>query len=65
MKSSFIAAQVLCALSICWAQSDKSPARLESEYYVSAYAQHYQVPIAPGPRHHSARVELANTLEPM
>jgi len=46
MKSSFIAIQVLCALSICWAQSDKSPARLESEYYVSAYAQHYQVPIA-------------------
>lgn len=46
MKSVFIAGQVLCSLSICWAQSDRSPARLEAEYYVSAYAQHYRVPIA-------------------
>jgi soluble lytic murein transglycosylase len=46
MKSSLILAQMLCAVSICWAQSDKPPVRVEAEYYVTAYAQHYQVPIA-------------------
>jgi soluble lytic murein transglycosylase len=46
MKSSLILAQMLCAVSICWAQSDKPPVRLEAEYYVTAYAQHYRVPIA-------------------
>jgi soluble lytic murein transglycosylase-like protein len=46
MKSILIAAQVLCALSFCAAQSDKLPRRLEAEYYVTAYAQHYRVPTA-------------------
>jgi soluble lytic murein transglycosylase-like protein len=46
MKSPLILAQMLCAVSICWAQSDKPPVRVEAEYYVTAYAQHYQVPIA-------------------
>jgi soluble lytic murein transglycosylase-like protein len=41
----YVAAQVLCSLSVCCAQSNNSPARLEAEYYVSAYAQHYRVPI--------------------
>jgi soluble lytic murein transglycosylase len=46
MKSLLILAQMLCAVSICCAQSDKSPVRLEAEYYVTAYTQHYRVPIA-------------------
>ena len=46
MKSALILAQMLCATSICWAQSGRAPARIESEYYVAAYAQHYRVPIA-------------------
>ena len=46
MKSVLILAQMLCAISICWAQSARPPARLEAEYYVTAYAQHYRVPIA-------------------
>ena len=46
MKSALILAQMLCAVSICWAQSDKPPIRLEAEYYVTAYARHYRVPIA-------------------
>jgi soluble lytic murein transglycosylase len=37
---------MLCAISIGWAQSGRTPARIEAEYYVSAYSQHYQVPIA-------------------
>ena len=40
-----IAAQMFCSLPVCWAQSGRVPARLEAEYYVSAYAQHYRVPI--------------------
>jgi soluble lytic murein transglycosylase-like protein len=39
-------AQVLSAISICWAQSPKPPARLEAEYYIAAYAQHYRVPVS-------------------
>ena len=46
MKRALILAQVLSAISICWAQSPKPPARPEAEYYVVAYAQHYRVPIA-------------------
>src|SRR6202034_4558338 len=46
MKSAFIVTGMLCAISIGWAQSGKAPARSETEYYVTAYAQHYQVPIA-------------------
>jgi soluble lytic murein transglycosylase-like protein len=46
MKSALILAQMLCAISICWAQSGRAAARIEAEYYVTAYAQHYRVPIA-------------------
>src|SRR5713226_654781 len=46
MKPALILAQALCAISNCWAQPVKPPARLEAEYYVVAYAQHYRVPVA-------------------
>ena len=46
MKPALILAQVLSAISICWAQSPKPQARLEAEYYVVAYAQHYRAPVA-------------------
>ena len=46
MKSVLIVAEVLCAISIGWAQSGRAPERIEAEYYVTAYAQHYRVPIA-------------------
>lgn len=46
MKWALLFAQVLWGLPICRAQTELSPARLEAEYYVSAYAQHYHVPIA-------------------
>jgi len=45
MKPALILAQVLSAISICRAQSPKPQARLEAEYYVVAYAQHYRVPV--------------------
>jgi soluble lytic murein transglycosylase len=37
---------VLCAASTCHAQSGVRTRRSEAEYYVAAYAKHYQVPIA-------------------
>jgi soluble lytic murein transglycosylase len=46
MKSLFIVVQLLCILSIGWAQSDKVTTRLEAEYYIAAYARHYRVPVA-------------------
>ena len=46
MKSVFIVAEMLCTISISWAQSGKPAARIEAEYYVTAYAQHYRVPVA-------------------
>jgi soluble lytic murein transglycosylase len=46
MKSVLIVAEVFCAISIGWAQSNTAPARIEAEYSVTAYAQHYRVPIA-------------------
>ena len=46
MRPVLILAQVLSAISICWAQSPKPPARLEAEYYIAAYAQHYRVPVS-------------------
>jgi soluble lytic murein transglycosylase-like protein len=46
MNVILILSQVLFAISICWAQSPKAPARLEAEYYVAAYARHYRVPVA-------------------
>jgi soluble lytic murein transglycosylase-like protein len=45
MKAALILAQVLSAISICWAQSPEPQARLEAEYYVATYAQHYRVPV--------------------
>jgi soluble lytic murein transglycosylase-like protein len=46
MKSALIVTQLLCAISICWAQSGKETTRIEAEYYVAAYAKHYRVPVA-------------------
>jgi soluble lytic murein transglycosylase len=46
MKRIFIVVGMLCPLSIGWAQSGKATARIEAEYYVTAYAQHYRVPVA-------------------
>jgi len=46
MKSVFIVAGMLCATSIGWAQSSRAPTRIEAEYYVTSYAQHYRVPVA-------------------
>src|ERR1700733_2833312 len=46
MKWVLIMVGTLCAISSGWAQSGRTAARSESEYYVTAYAQHYQVPIA-------------------
>ena len=46
MKSILVVAQMLCVISICWAQSSTARTRTEAEYYVAAYAKHYQVPIA-------------------
>ena len=46
MKSILVVAQMLCVISICWAQSSTARTRIEAEYYVAAYAKHYQVPIA-------------------
>jgi soluble lytic murein transglycosylase-like protein len=46
MKSIFIVVGTFCANAIGWAQSGTPSARIEAEYYVTAYAQHYRVPIA-------------------
>jgi len=46
MKPVFILMVVLWAISIGWAQSRRAPAQSEAEYYVTAYAQHYRVPVA-------------------
>ena len=46
MKTVLIVAQILCTITTCWAQSGRATARIEAEYYVTAYAQHYRVPIA-------------------
>jgi soluble lytic murein transglycosylase-like protein len=37
---------IACGVLYCQALPLKTPARLEAEYYVTAYAQHYGVPIA-------------------
>jgi len=37
---------VFCAASTCRAQSGVQTTRIEAEYYVAAYAKHYQVPLA-------------------
>jgi soluble lytic murein transglycosylase-like protein len=46
MKSIFIVMGMFCATSIGSAQSSTVPTRIEAEYYVTAYAQHYRVPVA-------------------
>jgi soluble lytic murein transglycosylase-like protein len=46
MKSALIVIGVLCTISICWTQSGSASAPIEAEYYVTAYAQHYRVPVA-------------------
>jgi len=46
MKLVLIVAEMLCTISISWAQSGRAPTRIEAEYYVTAYAQHYRVPVA-------------------
>lgn len=37
---------ILGAATMSWPQSATNPSRLEAEYYVASYAQHYRVPIA-------------------
>ena len=39
-------AVVACGVLCCQAQPSRTPTRLEAEYYVAVYAQHYGVPIA-------------------
>jgi len=46
MRAALIFAQVLSAISICWAQTAKPRVRIEAEYYVATYAQRYEVPVA-------------------
>jgi soluble lytic murein transglycosylase-like protein len=46
MKSVLILAQMLGAIAICGAQSGNGTARIEAEYYVAVYAEHYRVPVA-------------------
>ena len=46
MKSVLVVAQILCAISICMAQSGTETTRLQAEYYVAAYSKHYRVPLA-------------------
>jgi soluble lytic murein transglycosylase-like protein len=36
---------IACGVLYCQAQPSRTPARLEAEYYVTAYARHYGVPI--------------------
>jgi soluble lytic murein transglycosylase-like protein len=45
MKSILIAVQMLCAIA-CGAQAGTQTTRMEAEYYVAAYAEHYRVPVA-------------------
>lgn len=45
MSKYFSFALVVCGVLCCHAQSPRTRARLEAEYYVTAYARHYGVPI--------------------
>lgn len=45
MKSILIAVQMLGAIA-CGAQAHTQPSRMEAEYYVAAYSEHYRVPVA-------------------
>src|SRR5689334_6864207 len=44
MKCVLLCVPLLWA-SIGWGQASQSPKRLEAEYYVAAYSQHYRVPM--------------------
>ena len=46
MKPVFIIMVMPWAISIGWAQSGRPTTQIEAEYYITAYAQHYRVPIA-------------------
>jgi soluble lytic murein transglycosylase len=46
VRPAFILMAMLGAISIGWAQSGREPTQIEAEYYVTAYAKHYRVPIA-------------------
>jgi soluble lytic murein transglycosylase-like protein len=46
MRRLFVFAVMACTFSNCWAQSQRTSARPEAEYYVNAYAAHYHVPVA-------------------
>jgi len=46
MKSLLIGVVLLWVISSCRAQSGNRVARMEAEYYVAAYAEHYHVPPA-------------------
>ena len=46
MKPVFILMLMLWPISIGWAKSGRAPTQIEAEYYVTAYAQHYRVPVA-------------------
>jgi len=45
MNSRVVILLILAAVSHCWAQARRPASRPESEYYVTAYAQHYRVPV--------------------
>jgi soluble lytic murein transglycosylase-like protein len=46
MKMTFVLVQVACAVSLSYGQANQSRHRVEAEYYVLAYAEHYRVPIS-------------------
>ena len=46
MRRFLVFTVIACTVSNCWAQSRRPSTRPEAEYYVSAYAQHYRVPVA-------------------
>jgi soluble lytic murein transglycosylase-like protein len=46
MKPVFILTVMLWPISIVWAQPGRARTQIEAEYYVTAYAQHYRVPVA-------------------
>lgn len=45
MNARFMVGVLFCATCSCWANSSVTQDRLEAEYYVAAYAQHYRVPL--------------------
>lgn len=45
MRGTLFCWLMICAVSSCWAESRRYPARTEAEYFVAAYAHHYHVPV--------------------